>query len=509
MITSGTAFAATTISSLSDQIFKKNQSPTQIYDITITEDRETAYIIAGAIKITIPETLKMIFDSERTAVNILIHGSAVDTGKVLQNPDVTFENGDKTLVIPIEADFAIGEEIVITRVYAEGFHESPSNSDHLILQINDDTTQYIDSKDINIETSAYLDTYEPDRPTNLTLQNDANGVKITWTDPTDLDLSTIHILRGKNEFPVSGTPYMEIGPGVEEYIDSDVAVGDTVKYMLRATDGINFSALTAEVSIVVGEPPTPVEELPAPTEEETTAPQTEEATYCSPEYIPVCGIDNITYANECVATKKNIEVSYEGECEGVAEETSVSFSDISGHWAQAEIESLTERGIIEGQSEGIFNPDGNLNRAEAATLIYRIMGGETPGTPEENPFTDVSKDAWYAPYISNLKEIGLVNGKTPTTYSPSEFINRAEFLQLAMNLHHYYPANVIQIAQEITTFFHDMDASSWYAQTVTEAYGKGFINGSACGEYACFNPDKEISRAEAVKILYKIFPIED
>lgn len=53
--------------------------------------------------------------------------------------------------------------------------------------------------------------------------------------------------------------------------------------------------------------------------------------------------------------------------------TSNSFSDISGHWAEAEIERAVAFGWIAGYPDGTFRPDTYITRAEAMTMINRVL----------------------------------------------------------------------------------------------------------------------------------------
>ena len=54
-------------------------------------------------------------------------------------------------------------------------------------------------------------------------------------------------------------------------------------------------------------------------------------------------------------------------------ENSGSFSDISGHWAENEIERAAAFGWISGYPDGTFHPDARITRAEAMTMINRVL----------------------------------------------------------------------------------------------------------------------------------------
>ena len=54
-------------------------------------------------------------------------------------------------------------------------------------------------------------------------------------------------------------------------------------------------------------------------------------------------------------------------------ENSGSFSDISGHWAENEIERAAAFGWISGYPDGTFRPDARITRAEAMTMINRVL----------------------------------------------------------------------------------------------------------------------------------------
>ena len=52
---------------------------------------------------------------------------------------------------------------------------------------------------------------------------------------------------------------------------------------------------------------------------------------------------------------------------------SSDFTDINGHWAKAEIERAATLGWIQGYSDGTFRPNNNITRAQAMTMINRVL----------------------------------------------------------------------------------------------------------------------------------------
>lgn len=60
--------------------------------------------------------------------------------------------------------------------------------------------------------------------------------------------------------------------------------------------------------------------------------------------------------------------------------TTQTFSDISGHWAEEYIRRVTGLGWIKSFEDGTFRPDAYITRAQAMTMINRVLNR----IPEEN-----------------------------------------------------------------------------------------------------------------------------
>lgn len=117
------------------------------------------------------------------------------------------------------------------------------------------------------------------------------------------------------------------------------------------------------------------------------------------------------------------------------------FTDISGCTAaqQAAINSLAAAGIVSGIQPGMFDPHGNLTRAQAGMLLWRIAGANTDA-PAQSIFNDISSDAFYAVAINYLVKAGILtvdDADENGNFSPDGLITAEPFavwLERAQNV---------------------------------------------------------------------------
>lgn len=83
---------------------------------------------------------------------------------------------------------------------------------------------------------------------------------------------------------------------------------------------------------------------------------------------------------------------------------------------------LNLRGIILGDGTGNLNPNGVLTRAEAFTIICRLLSLESAGDPG---FADVTEADWFYETASAVKAAGITN--EPTYFRPTDTVSRGEF----------------------------------------------------------------------------------
>ena len=89
--------------------------------------------------------------------------------------------------------------------------------------------------------------------------------------------------------------------------------------------------------------------------------------------------------------------------------------------------------IIGYPDKGV-HPNGDLTRAEAAMIFYRLYDGDYPcftRRMSNSTFKDVNAKNWFYEPVETLYNIGLLEGKSKDTFAPNAPISRAEFAVLA------------------------------------------------------------------------------
>lgn len=139
-------------------------------------------------------------------------------------------------------------------------------------------------------------------------------------------------------------------------------------------------------------------------------------------------------------------------------------------------------------------PQGNITRAEVATIFYRLLTNDArdENWTTSNSFTDVSADSWYNTPVSTLSAMGLIEGYEDGSFRPDNPITRAEFAAIAGR---FFTDN--DAIYEPGTFS-DIEGAEWFADAVQAAKDHDIIGGYPDGS---FKPNNPITRAEACSIV--------
>ena len=148
---------------------------------------------------------------------------------------------------------------------------------------------------------------------------------------------------------------------------------------------------------------------------------------------------------------------------------------------------------IMGYPDGTVQPEGEITRAEACTIFFRLLTDSSRDYyfSKTNDYTDVNAGDWFNNAISTLSNAGIVTGYNDGTFRPNQPITRGEMAKIIANF-----ANLSKGGKSFT------DLSGHWSKTYVElAAGNGWIAGYPDGS---FRPDQKITRAETVTMINRV-----
>ena len=110
---------------------------------------------------------------------------------------------------------------------------------------------------------------------------------------------------------------------------------------------------------------------------------------------------------------------------------------ISDDYAEA-VAVLNGMGVFKGYEDGSFKPEGNITRAEVATIVYRIYTADVAKNDKSglyatyNKFSDMAGASWAAGYIGYCANASLVKGYPDGTFKPSGNVTGYEVLAMIL-----------------------------------------------------------------------------
>ncbi|MGJ7045422.1 S-layer homology domain-containing protein [Thermoanaerobacterium thermosulfurigenes] len=171
--------------------------------------------------------------------------------------------------------------------------------------------------------------------------------------------------------------------------------------------------------------------------------------------------------------------------------TNTSFKDISGHWAEKEINSWISKGLIAGYEDGAFKPDNPITRAEFIALVNRSFN--LKNTVQIN-FSDVKPSDWYYSDIKKAKAAGFISGYEDNTMRPNKYITREEAASIISRLLNLKDTD----NSDISKFNDAREISNWAKGAISAVVKQGYMGGYPDNT---FRPENFITRAETVVIL--------
>ena len=132
-------------------------------------------------------------------------------------------------------------------------------------------------------------------------------------------------------------------------------------------------------------------------------------------------------------------------------------------WYNSAVSTLSNAGILDGYEDGTFRPDGNITRAEFATITARFLEASYDGG---NRFPDIDGH-WAAEYINEAANAGIVDGYEDGTFRPQQNITRAEAVTMVNRTVDRHP-DADHLLDNMVTW-PDNPESAWYYAQIQEA----------------------------------------
>lgn len=179
-----------------------------------------------------------------------------------------------------------------------------------------------------------------------------------------------------------------------------------------------------------------------------------------------------------------------------------TFADVPADaWYQLYVSHLSQLGIVSGRTESSFMPQEAVTRAEFAKMLTLAAEADLSSCSGVTDFADVEPDAWYAAPMEWASASGIIEGKTPTAFFPNDNITREEAGVMLYRLAVLQDSRVLQESEDLlkNRIFTDEASISDWALEPVERLKESAI---LLGDnYRNFKPQDAISRCEVAKML--------
>jgi len=120
---------------------------------------------------------------------------------------------------------------------------------------------------------------------------------------------------------------------------------------------------------------------------------------------------------------------------------------------------------VAGYPDGTFRPNAKITRAEFAAIAARF---DPFASTEGVDFTDIAGH-WGEEEICMATNNGWIKGYEDNTFQPNQLITRAEAMTLVNRVLHRLPETIDDLHDNMLKWVDNMDTEKWYYLAVQEA----------------------------------------
>ena len=145
--------------------------------------------------------------------------------------------------------------------------------------------------------------------------------------------------------------------------------------------------------------------------------------------------------------------------------TSNTYTDVADdYWANTAISTMTGLGIVQGRSATTFDPKAPITRAQFAAICARFDTGKSNG---EQTFSDI-QGHWAEKYIQRAAELGWIKGFEDGTFRPDTYITRAQAMTMINRVLNRIPEDESDLLPGMNVW-PDCNPGDWFYLAVQEA----------------------------------------
>ena len=178
------------------------------------------------------------------------------------------------------------------------------------------------------------------------------------------------------------------------------------------------------------------------------------------------GYENGTFGAENAVTRAQVAQMFFNLLKDKDVRITVNFADVSSNaWYAKAVNTLGSLGIVSGVGDNCFDPNRAITRAEFTAIAARFAKANETGSVR---FSDVPVNAWYYNAVLTAVNYGWITGVGDSRFAPSEQITRAEAATI-VNRMLARSADKAYVDATALRQFPDLSTSHWAYYQIMEA----------------------------------------